>query len=398
MIVFENPGIFDLKALTTFGVSVKNTDNPIGMFGTGSKYAISIFLRNGFNLKMITGGQEYKFGLESSSIRGKTFDIIKMNDIEMPFTTHLGMNWELWQAFREFHCNATDEGGDSYYSNDEPRYSNEKTYFIVEGSGDHELFQQKGQIILNDRIKIELDEVDIIEKPSNFMYYRGIRVMGLQRPASLTYNIKRALTLTEDRTLRAGDWASQAAIVNSIVRCTNKSVIRKVVLQKHDTFEKTLSFGAVKYTTDISQEFVDVVKEEFENNNDDLNSTLKDWISDITASHRFKHIKEFALNNSESEMFKKAQRIVSSFFPNASYPVIFCETLGRTTKAFADKEESKVYLSRDCFEAGSLFLASTLLEEFTHLYESLDDETRALQTFLFDKLTMKIAKEVGVVI
>ena len=34
-IIFENPGTVDLRAVTTFGVSVKESDNPIGYFGTG---------------------------------------------------------------------------------------------------------------------------------------------------------------------------------------------------------------------------------------------------------------------------------------------------------------------------------------------------------------------------
>ena len=37
MIVFENPGEIDVAAISTFGVSVKETDNPIGFFGTGLK-------------------------------------------------------------------------------------------------------------------------------------------------------------------------------------------------------------------------------------------------------------------------------------------------------------------------------------------------------------------------
>lgn len=36
MIVFKNKGLIDLRALTTFGVSSKVSENPIGIFGTGA--------------------------------------------------------------------------------------------------------------------------------------------------------------------------------------------------------------------------------------------------------------------------------------------------------------------------------------------------------------------------
>lgn len=36
MITFHNPGVLDLTAATTFGVSVKEGVNPIGFFGEGA--------------------------------------------------------------------------------------------------------------------------------------------------------------------------------------------------------------------------------------------------------------------------------------------------------------------------------------------------------------------------
>ena len=46
-IIFTNQGEIDIRAVTTFGVSVKNDNSAIGMFGTGLKYAIAIILRHG---------------------------------------------------------------------------------------------------------------------------------------------------------------------------------------------------------------------------------------------------------------------------------------------------------------------------------------------------------------
>ena len=34
-----------------------------------------------------------------------------MNEEQLPFTTELGKNWEVWQAYRELHSNTLDESG-----------------------------------------------------------------------------------------------------------------------------------------------------------------------------------------------------------------------------------------------------------------------------------------------
>lgn len=397
MIVFENPGVLDLKAITTFGVSVKTNENPIGFFGTGSKYAIAIFLRNGFSLKLVAGGKEYKFSIKNQDFRGKEFGVIQMNDMDLPFTTHLGANWETWMAFRELHCNASDEGGDSYQSYSEPVYEKDKTYFILDGSEADSLFQKKSEIILNERDKINLKFIDIVKKPSSFLYYRGIRVLSLPKPSVFTYNITGSLSLTEDRTV-SGDWQINSYIANSMFSCNDKQIIRNFIAPNVECFEKSIGLSAVKYSTDLSKDFLDCVSEEYDKNNDNLNSSLKEWISDVTLNHRHKKIKHFHLDADQKQMLEKALLVVKKMFFSAKYEIVFCESLGQRTKAFADRLENKIYLSRDCFEKGQLFLTSTLLEEYVHLEKGLDDETRELQTYLFDILTTKIAKEVGLLI
>lgn len=46
----------------------------------------------------------------------------------------------------------------------------------------------------------------------------------------------------------------------------------------------------------------------------------------------------------------------------------------------------RILLSKDCFDKGTKFLASTLLEEFVHCHYDLADESRDLQTWLFDRI------------
>ena len=118
MITFKNKGAIDVRAITTFGISSKENDNAIGYFGTGLKYAIAVMLREGVNFSIVTGGKQYEFETRAETVRVDEFNFCFMRAggtgkfEQLPFTTELGKNWELWQAFRELYCNCTDENGE----------------------------------------------------------------------------------------------------------------------------------------------------------------------------------------------------------------------------------------------------------------------------------------------
>jgi hypothetical protein len=118
-VTFQNDGLIDLRAVTTFGVSSKETSNPIGYFGTGLKYAVAVLLRLGCEIELYLGEDtRYVFRARKTRIRVDDFDVVTMTScddtVELAFTTQLGRNWHAWQAFRELWCNAIDEGGDVY--------------------------------------------------------------------------------------------------------------------------------------------------------------------------------------------------------------------------------------------------------------------------------------------
>jgi hypothetical protein len=83
---FDTPGELDLKAITTFGLSVKETENPIGYFGTGLKYAIGILMRHRADIIINTNGDKYAFDIRSSAFRNKEYEAITMNDVELTAT------------------------------------------------------------------------------------------------------------------------------------------------------------------------------------------------------------------------------------------------------------------------------------------------------------------------
>lgn len=394
MIIFKNKGELDLRAIRTFGISAKTNNDAIGFFGTGMKYAIAIFLREGFTVNLYTGGDCYEFRKKKISMREKDFEMITMNGEEMPFTTHLGVNWSSWQAFREFYCNALDEGGDVEYASVFQKIADDETYFVVEGDGDFDLYEQRDSIVLKGDFDHTSAGVKIRFKETNWLYYRGIRVYKSELPFMFTYNITEELILTEDRTVRDLSVARRM-ITDAIKYSNNENFIKKAICAKKDRVENGLYYFIEK----TSDEFEQVASREFDKNNDDLHRTVRLWVQQKKERDTFKNIIGCTLSELESQMLIKAKRIVSKRFDLQKYEIIFSETLGKRTMAYVQSnQDNKIYISKECFNHGFLYLTSTLLEEVVHHETGHQDETRELQTFLFDEMTKLLAQKAGEIV
>jgi len=199
-IVFENNGEIDERAITTMAVSSKDNDNAIGYFGTGLKYAISVILRNSGSITILKGTKELKFSAAEETIRNDKFNIVKMNRTRLGFTTDLGKNWEVWQAFRELYCNTMDEFGTCYSNVTKPKAEEGKTKIFVKLPAFSTCFRNKSEIILETKPIFENDMGEIHPGESKYLYYKNIRVAELQKSTAYTYNLKRTISLTEDRT------------------------------------------------------------------------------------------------------------------------------------------------------------------------------------------------------
>lgn len=121
-IIISNQGTVLPEAYTIVGLSSKrNDDSKIGMFGTGTKYAIAVLMRNGYQISIITGEYGATFTTEDKEFRGNAFQQVSMKIeyfddrkpeiIPMGMSTEMGMQWEVNDGLREFICNARDEGG-----------------------------------------------------------------------------------------------------------------------------------------------------------------------------------------------------------------------------------------------------------------------------------------------
>lgn len=262
---FVTDTVLPIEAFTTFGINAKpNSGNPIGYFGTGLKYAVSIILRNGGKMRVLIDGTEYEFYVVNEDFRGKMFKKIRMKkrgDIlgrwrydALPFTTELGKNWELWQAYRELESNTRDENG--YSGEMEPATlsdSRGKTIVEIDCNGFIETVNKSNEVFLDTGGPkvFENSKFTMYDSPSKYVYYRGVRVHDMRYPARFTYDFKAGhVELSEDRSARNTFmlfWYIAGAIMREI---DSKEVLYKALRAKQDAshFEgHDLSFSSVEY-------------------------------------------------------------------------------------------------------------------------------------------------------
>lgn len=384
MIIFKNNGVIDIKAIKTFGVSVKK-EGSIGFFGTGLKYAIAILTREGCTIEIIAGGKSYKFKSKKVKVTGEDFDIITMNGKELGFTTELGKTWKTWQAFRELYCNCTDEGGEIYQSNNVPECKYNETVIAVSGNVFEEVFRDIELYILQDKPFYQNDFIEIRNKSTSRCFYKGVVVKEDMGSCRYTYNIKNKIELTEDRTAKYS-FEVKREIVRGIVTLKDKRLIENIVCADDLFYEGKLDYDC--YQTP-SQEFLDVCKNLAESQNVRANKCAINYA--LKYIHANTDPKEFELSKLQRSMYEKSCELLGLAGYNVlEFPVKFVESLGSGVYAKADN--GTMYLSKSCFDEGTKTVAHALLEEMFHLKYDLRDETREFQTFLFKQVMTLIER------
>lgn len=375
MIVFRNPGLIDLDAIRTFGANVKEGANPIGYFGTGLKYALSVLLREQCEVTIWRGMNAHKFEAKPKDIRGKTFQIVHMDDEPLAFTLELGKNWESWMAFRELASNAIDEGG-SYAPADHTAFDPHSTVVAVTGAAIDKAWAQRDQIFLpTDRLEKIHDDgsVQIFRQESTHVFYRGVQLMKLEKPSVHTYNIMGTLQLTEDRTA-ASPWYVVYNLRDMIAQIKDEEAILRMITSKQH-FE---SEGELNHPSDA---FLAVVRAH--KNDPYVNPNAKDALR--------KHGKPedrspatVPIMAAESRALDGALAKLEKLGYTNTYPIHV--TIDMSDDCLGLALNGEIYLNRRVFAQGSNMLAGTLLEEYLHLAYGLPDESRRLQNFLLDLL------------
>lgn len=394
MIVLKNKGLIDLQVLSTFGVSVKESDSPIGYFGTGLKYALAVLMREKQQVEIWLADHKYAIGIEKLTIRGTDKNGIVLIDCEtnevtkLGFTDELGKNWGVRHAYRELACNCMDEKGEIFditaanYLN-QVNFADDETNIIVSGSQFLEAYRNRGEIILADEKHSDLDyRVEVRDRPSQNVYYRGVDVLELNKPCLFNYNFKNSIELTEDRTIKNTGYVS-VYVAAAWCESKDKEMIRKVVMADENSFENTLDFDWYG-TTSPSKEFVDVVGELLDSKASEINpSAVKVWQRITKKPLNPKKVK---LTKVQQSMLDRALNfLLKNGYDIYEYEVSVVEQLGSGCLGLA--HDDRIYITIANFDAGGTkAVASVLLEEYIHLKQGVADCSRQMQQYLFDKL------------
>lgn len=319
MLIFQNPGLIDMVAATTSGISAKKDDTAIGQFGTGLKYAVAVVLRLGGRISVVRGKKTYVFGLHERTIRGTKHRIVTMNGRMLGYTDHLGMNWEPWMAYRELWSNARDEGGRVIREDADPdaetRYARAgQTSVIVRCPQLDAAHEDRASIILQTEPLVTCGGIEVHDGQSQHVYYRGIRVARLpsNRTSRYTYNITSPQRLTEDRTL-AYSWMIPAVIMQGLVKCTSESVLRRVMAKVEDDFEGKLPWEDAR-SYEPSPQFLRIGEELLiaKKLNGNLAGTIR-HLHDVTPGYRSPF--EVNLGAVEQGRVRDAEAVLDSRLP-----------------------------------------------------------------------------------
>ncbi len=372
-VYFANSGLIDLDVIRVMGVSVKTRDNPIGYFGTGLKFALSTLLRTGHTVELRRGGDVIQFTGRPAEVRGREVTRVFMGDEPLPFTTELGRNWDVWQAYREMHSNTLDEAGiisDQELSAD--------TVFAVSGEAIQREYLNRDAIFIGGRPVASNEFLEVYPGPTQNVYYQGVRAGMLPKPSRFAYNFLCPMTLTEDRTFES-QFTVQWKLAQLIPRLSHRGVHAQI-LEARDHWDRDLDFTMCGSP---SQEFLDAAAAVY---------------TDQTAPAAARRIVDRDLQARgvfpPARLSEEAQATILQAFPHlfrlgaslSPEDVEVVESMGPGVMGLWHGERGQVFLAATALDHGLEFVVATLYEEWLHKAHGYADESRALQNFLLRRL------------
>lgn len=391
MISFTNPGEIDIHAITTLGVNVKETSSPIGFFGTGLKFAIAVLLREAQSITIFSGLTRLDFHPAETSIRGKMFSLVMLSQNSGPprplgFTTDLGKNWTLANAYRELYSNMRDEGGEIVEGPVSPQAG--QTIITITGDAFREVHNTRSSFILSPKFPplATTHNLEMFPGSSSSIFFQSIQVYKPEKPTAFTYNFLNSVELTEDRTAKYPYMINYyiAALLSQQV--SDKSALALAL--SLDCFEKHLDYSCFIWSDTFTEVLSALIKERPL----DIPPNLRHTFYSKRASGAELSYELYTPTPSEQAKIEEAVNLMTSAgLPITKYPITVYESLGQSILGMANSQERKILLSRLIFNQYSIL--QTLLEEFIHLESNAKDETREFQDFTINLLASVLHKK-----
>ena len=381
-VTFKNPGELDIRFVQMFGVSAKETDNPIGFFGTGLKYAIAIMLRTGGEITLWSGLKKYVFTVKQQTLRDTAFGVVHMNRKPMPFTTELGKTWAVWQAYRELYCNTIDEAGDVHSGSQLPQAGFTAVVVTHDEPFNRDTFMLPE---MHTGPCATIDGVVVYDVPSQYLFYRKVRVYDFGEKLPVTFNITEPVLLTEDRTLKVLP-SVLGTIRNCMIQLTDASLIRKLVTCPEGGPITTIGFDTFYRTP--SQTWLNTVK--------DLLPSSTLLPAARACYHRYVKTPLVEAVLHTTDVLRMTQALAfceKAGYPVAKYPIKVAGNLGENVWGKAD--DGQIFINTSVFRKGSKILVGTLIEEYMHLETGYYYLTRDFQNHIVDELVTMAERVVG---
>jgi hypothetical protein len=366
---FITPTVMDPKSWQMIGISAKpNSDNPIGMFGTGLKYAIAICSRLGWSIEILTveNGEKklYKFDTIEEPYRGTILNVITCNGDRLPYTSIYGQGWDNWMVMRELYSNTVDENGYMTFYDDREELNDNSTCVTIFSDEFHDIANEKDLYILPDRkLSEKPPNIELLSgKYSGRVYFKGIYV-GKSNIISYGYSFNEVkIALTEDRTIKSID-----SVLYDIAwhfQSSHDAVeIEKILLAKEEL--KSVHFYGVSYW---SSTFKEVAYRLYSECPTKLNISVFKAINE----NKDKEFTIVQMSVSEELMLASSIMALKKAGFNTGFPVVKIENNDESNIAFVTNK--KVHLTERSFTRGLEFLTSTLIEEFSHCQGFYDND------------------------
>ena len=374
---FVTETVIDPKCWSLIGVNAKpNSNNPIGQFGTGLKYAIAICMRKNWKLQINSVknniAQKYDFNICEEPFRDEQVEVVYCNDLPLPYTTHLGKHWDDWTVIRELLSNTMDENGKMIIEQDKktPELKDNQTCITVESEQLYEIAKDINNYFLekNHNVIAKNQHFELLpEKHAGKVFLKGILV-GEIKDAKFGYNVTDKATLSEDRKL-SDVWSCCYDIYTSVTKCENPE----------DFEEFLLSQGQEKLfyctTTGWGEKFSSFIKELASKSPTLINSSI---FSELKRSRNLEY-KKLELSKTEEKMLNIAVKRISEGGFKTDFPIFKIESSDNNCPAFVVKGE--IFVTRDLFAFGMDKLTAVLIEEMSHCI-GYSDESREYEHYL----------------
>jgi len=405
-----NTGLMQVEALTLMGASTKDGKTTIGEFGSGNKYALAYFLRNGYEVLIFIGHEQVRISTEERTFRCQTFNVILINEKETSLTAEMGKDWELWQAIREIYCNAVDEGKSFFGIVDEVTHEETETVFYISLSAELEqlFFNINDYIALTKEVLFENHLGKIYRKhgAKAGIYRRGIKVFDTQDESIFDYDFPN-IEINESRVVKYS-WEVGEKMWQLLFSCDNKNIIREVLQNVKDTkyIENQIDNNFCYITDNMKDEWVDAIPEKSiaprsmggHVKDEDKPKTI--FLPDVLynrmaarngemVSESFKKsvagvYKEEVLSELEKQILKDVLYFLTECKFELPYEVKVVNFANQ--KIMGSVDGNTILLSRVAFDKGKQYVVNTIIEEYIHIKYGVRDETRAFQDASIDLL------------